>query len=108
MDGSLKVVIPGDIIPIQTDNENATIILGPGLRQDVDNIVAMKAGILQNNGNRWWIESNQKRVNIYNNKKNFLFIYLLICIYNNNNNTIIISHFVCLFNIYTNVHMYSI
>lgn len=65
MDDSLKIVIPGDIIPISNNNENTTIILGPGLRQDVDQIVAMKSGILQNNGNRWWIESNQKRVNIY-------------------------------------------
>lgn len=61
----LKVVIPGDVIPIDQNedhDENSTIILGPGLRQDGDQIVANKAGILRNNGNRWWIESNQKRV----------------------------------------------
>ncbi|SAM03289.1 hypothetical protein [Absidia glauca] len=60
----LKVVIPGDVIPIDQNedhDESSPIILGPGLRQDGDQIVANKAGILRNNGNRWWIESNQKR-----------------------------------------------
>ncbi|CAO3647986.1 unnamed protein product [Cunninghamella echinulata] len=44
MDNSLKVVIPGDIIPISNNNENTTIILGPGLRQDVDHIYIASSG----------------------------------------------------------------
>ncbi|ORX50484.1 hypothetical protein DM01DRAFT_1337664 [Hesseltinella vesiculosa] len=57
----LKVVLPGDIIPMEELNSESTLILGPGLRQEGDQIVAMKAGILMNAGDRWWIESSQKR-----------------------------------------------
>ncbi|KAI9025327.1 hypothetical protein CLU79DRAFT_745066 [Phycomyces nitens] len=60
-----QVVLPGDIIPISTDPASSqdSIILGPGLRQEGENIVAVKAGLLRHLevGNRWWIESNQKR-----------------------------------------------
>ena len=56
-----RIVLPGDIIDVE---EESTIVLGPGLRQEGDQIVAMKAGILQHLevGNRYWIDSNQKRV----------------------------------------------
>lgn len=59
-----RIVLPGDVIDV---DEASTIVLGPGLRQEGDQIVAMKAGILQHLevGNRYWIESNQKRVRIY-------------------------------------------
>ncbi|KAG0175329.1 exosome non-catalytic core subunit rrp40 [Apophysomyces sp. BC1034] len=55
----LRVVLPGDVIPV---NDEA-LILGPGLRQDGENVVATKAGLLRHieTGNRWWIESNQRR-----------------------------------------------
>ncbi|KAL9559667.1 hypothetical protein PS6_000667 [Mucor atramentarius] len=55
-----RIVLPGDVIDV---DEESTIVLGPGLRQEGDQIVAMKAGILQHLpvGNRYWIESNQKR-----------------------------------------------
>ncbi|CAO3584382.1 unnamed protein product [Absidia cylindrospora] len=50
----LKIVLPGDIISIdQNQDEDSTIILGPGLRQDSDQIVANKAGIYE--------QCNQKR-----------------------------------------------
>lgn len=61
MEVDLKIVLPGDVIPVNTES---TVILGPGLRQEGDEVVATKAGILHHleSGNRWWIESNQKRV----------------------------------------------
>ncbi|KAG1151236.1 hypothetical protein G6F37_002943 [Rhizopus arrhizus] len=60
MEVDLKIVLPGDVIPVNTES---TVILGPGLRQEGDEVVATKAGILRHleSGNRWWIESNQKR-----------------------------------------------
>ncbi|KAI7869445.1 hypothetical protein BDF14DRAFT_1782127 [Spinellus fusiger] len=60
-----QVVLPGDIIPVSTHTSTSddTLVLGPGLRQEGDTIVAIKAGLLRHleAGNRWWIESNQKR-----------------------------------------------
>ncbi|KAI8884552.1 hypothetical protein K501DRAFT_217420 [Backusella circina FSU 941] len=60
MEVDQRVVLPGDIIDV---NKEETIVLGPGLRQEGDDVVATKAGILQHleTGNRWWIDSNQKR-----------------------------------------------
>ena len=60
IDHQLRVVIPGDIIEEATESN---ITLGPGLRQDGEHIVATKAGVLRHlPPNKWWIESNQKRV----------------------------------------------
>ncbi|GAA5800866.1 hypothetical protein EDC94DRAFT_697441 [Helicostylum pulchrum] len=55
-----RIVLPGDVIDVDTDS---TVILGPGLRQEGEDVVATKAGILRHleTGNKWWIESNQKR-----------------------------------------------
>ncbi|KAI8993456.1 hypothetical protein BDB01DRAFT_716292 [Pilobolus umbonatus] len=55
-----QVVLPGDVIDVDT---SSTVILGPGLRQEGEGVVATKAGMLHHleTGNRWWIESNQKR-----------------------------------------------
>jgi exosome complex component RRP40 len=62
MEVDQRIVLPGDVIDV---NSESTIVLGPGLRQEGDDVVATKAGILHNLevGNRYWIESNQKRVN---------------------------------------------
>ncbi|KAI8379300.1 uncharacterized protein BYT42DRAFT_568364 [Radiomyces spectabilis] len=61
----LRVVLPGDVISIDLENieNHGTVVLGPGLRQDGESIVATKQGILKHIpvSNRWWIESNQKR-----------------------------------------------
>jgi exosome complex component RRP40 len=56
-----RIVLPGDVIEV---NSESTIVLGPGLRQEGDDVVATKAGILYHLevGNRYWVESNQKRV----------------------------------------------
>lgn len=61
MEVDQRIVLPGDVIHVDTES---TIVLGPGLRQEGDDVVATKAGILRHLevGNRWWIESNQKRV----------------------------------------------
>ena len=67
-----RVVIPGDIIKEATETN---IILGPGLRQEGEHIVATKAGLLKHiSPGKWWIESNQKRV------ISFLFLFLLFLI----------------------------
>ncbi|KAI9246143.1 hypothetical protein BY458DRAFT_528232 [Sporodiniella umbellata] len=60
MDTDFNTVLPGDIVSVNTET---TVVLGPGLRQEGDEVVATKAGILRHfeSGNRWWIESNQKR-----------------------------------------------
>lgn len=63
MDVDLRIVLPGDLIPVDTESK---VVLGPGLRQEGEDVVATKAGILRHieSGNRWWIESNQKRVRL--------------------------------------------
>ncbi|KAH8551793.1 hypothetical protein BGW37DRAFT_313330 [Umbelopsis sp. PMI_123] len=72
MASELKVVLPGDLIPAVDENdtsqmdvdEEAPIVrLGPGLTQVQEDIVSMKAGVLkhQETGNKWWLESNQRR-----------------------------------------------
>ncbi|ORY48124.1 hypothetical protein BCR33DRAFT_753297 [Rhizoclosmatium globosum] len=55
------VVLPGDIVPIPESEQ--TVRVGPGLRQDVANIVVAKAGILKQSvtGDRVWVEGNQRR-----------------------------------------------
>ncbi|OBZ83974.1 putative exosome complex component rrp40 [Choanephora cucurbitarum] len=60
MEVDQRVVLPGDVIDVNTES---TIVLGPGLRQESDQVVATKAGFLRHLevGNRYWIESNQKR-----------------------------------------------
>ncbi|KAG0026287.1 Exosome component 3 [Podila clonocystis] len=65
-----KIVLPGDILPgpesgLLDDAPTAPVIkLGPGLQpMDDDTIAAVKAGVLKHAavGNRWWVESNQRR-----------------------------------------------
>lgn len=69
-----KIVLPGDILPgpesgLLDDAPTAPVIkLGPGLQpMDDDTIAAVKAGVLKHaaTGNRWWVESNQRRVSLY-------------------------------------------
>lgn len=73
MASDLKVVLPGDFIPasnehessdLDVDGEAPIVRLGPGLTQVQEDIVSMKAGVLkhQEMGNKWWLESNQRRV----------------------------------------------
>ncbi|KAF9281055.1 Exosome component 3 [Linnemannia elongata] len=67
-ESKLLIVLPGDQLPesgLMEDSSAAhRLTLGPGLApMDDDSITAVKAGILKHNavGNRWWVESNQRR-----------------------------------------------
>lgn len=73
MSSDLKVVLPGDLIPVNNESDESSmnvdddvplVRLGPGLTQVQEDIVSMKAGVLkhQDPGNKWWLESNQRRV----------------------------------------------
>ncbi|KAI8850325.1 hypothetical protein BC829DRAFT_425196 [Chytridium lagenaria] len=55
-------VLPGDILTVQTTSTG--LKLGPGLRQDLDNVTATKAGIMSQNASsdRIWLQSSQRRV----------------------------------------------
>jgi exosome complex component RRP40 len=63
-----QVVLPGDIVAQkvknkQDVNKKIKLKLGPGLRNDKDNIVAYKCGVLREKESTvFWIDSNQKRV----------------------------------------------
>ncbi|CAM0138622.1 exosome non-catalytic core subunit rrp40 [Umbelopsis sp. WA50703] len=72
MTSDLKVVLPGDLIPVNNESDESSmnvdddaplVRLGPGLTQVQEDIVSMKAGVLkhQDPGNKWWLESNQRR-----------------------------------------------
>ncbi|CAG8524729.1 5403_t:CDS:2 [Ambispora leptoticha] len=54
-----QVVLPGDSLPVYENK----LKLGPGLIQDEDQIIAVKGGVLKHQlaGNKYWIESNQRR-----------------------------------------------
>ncbi|KAF9430594.1 exosome non-catalytic core subunit rrp40 [Entomortierella beljakovae] len=65
-----QIVLPGDLLPaadsgLLEDAPVAPVIkLGPGLQpMDDDTIISIKAGVLRHTsaGNRWWVESNQRR-----------------------------------------------
>ncbi|CAG8434194.1 1748_t:CDS:2 [Ambispora gerdemannii] len=55
----LQVVLPGDALPVYEHK----LKLGPGLIQDEDQIIAVKGGVLKHQpaGNKYWVESNQRR-----------------------------------------------
>lgn len=56
-----QFVIPGDVIGRFTSN----VKLGPGLSQQMSNIIATKAGLLKHRApNKYWIENKQKRVSL--------------------------------------------
>ena len=57
------VVLPGDAILV--DRSTKKTILGPGLRQDGDLVLATKAGVVKmNETDVYWVESHQKRVSL--------------------------------------------
>lgn len=56
----MSLTLPGEIININT-NDNK-VVIGPGLKKDKNEIVAIKAGLLKTKDNSlYWIESKQKR-----------------------------------------------
>lgn len=57
------VVLPGDYSDeITAIGEKGKVILGPGLRKELDKVYMTKAGVLRKrNPNTYWIDSHQKR-----------------------------------------------
>ncbi|XP_034832047.1 exosome complex component RRP40 [Maniola hyperantus] len=57
------VVLPGDYCEeISTIGEKSRVIIGPGLRKEVDRVYITKAGVLKKrNPSTYWIDSYQKR-----------------------------------------------
>lgn len=73
-----QIVFPGfSIKSLIDENEEATdkkIVLGPGIKREIDDLRAVKCGLLRsrisNNLIIYWIDSHQKRVSInYINKQ---------------------------------------
>lgn len=58
------VVLPGDVIQNLKESETSgKIILGPGLRREVDSVMSYRPGILTHKEpNVYWIDSHHKRV----------------------------------------------
>lgn len=69
-----SLVLPGDIVGKITDLKTrlgnydvilCNLMIGPGLMQNQDNIVATKCGVLRNPQPKYfWVENRQKRVQI--------------------------------------------
>ncbi|XP_026761836.2 exosome complex component RRP40 [Galleria mellonella] len=57
------VVLPGDFSEeIDTAGEKGKVILGPGLRKEIDKVYITKAGVLRKRApNTFWVDSYQKR-----------------------------------------------
>ena len=54
------VVLPGQVI--DTSKATDAIKIGPGLYQEMNRVIAMKAGVLCSRKNsKYWIEQTQKR-----------------------------------------------
>jgi len=65
MAGVGDVVLPGDGIHIDFENPNdrPSIVIGPGLRQNLDSVIATKPGVLRfREPAVYWIDCHQKRV----------------------------------------------
>jgi len=62
------VLLPGDEIHIDIENpdDKSSVIIGPGLRHDLDRVVATKPGVLRFREPRvYWVDGHQKRVRIW-------------------------------------------
>ena len=59
-----KVFLPGDVLSnLKESEKTAKVVLGPGLRQESEEIVVSKPGILRfKEPNIYWIDCHQKRV----------------------------------------------
>nr|CAD7432908.1 unnamed protein product [Timema monikensis] len=56
------VVLPGDKVCEISEDQKKRVILGPGLRLNVDQVLISKCGILRmKNANVYWVDSHQKR-----------------------------------------------
>lgn len=67
------VLLPGDVFSFQmpesiTDSKPEKVVCGPGLRRNGDEVLVCKSGILRHKQpNLYWIDSQQRRVCIWNN-----------------------------------------
>lgn len=56
------VVLPGEVIQVPDANDRSKIILGPGLRRHLDQVVISKSGVLRVKApNVYWVDNYQKR-----------------------------------------------
>ena len=62
-----QVFIPGDVLKgLKESEKTSKVVLGPGLRQESEEIVVSKPGVLRfKEPNIYWIDCHQKRVHIY-------------------------------------------
>jgi len=62
-----KVLMPGETLSVFKESQKTLkVILGPGLRQNGEEITVTKPGILRfKEHNVYWVDSYQKRVGIY-------------------------------------------
>jgi len=61
------VVLPGDEIHINVDSpdDKSSIVIGPGLRHNLDAVIATKSGVLRfREPTVYWVDGHQKRVRI--------------------------------------------
>lgn len=58
------VVLPGDPVTCFGDvSADTKVLLGPGLRQELNRIIAVKPGILRRGkSSTYWVDSHEKRV----------------------------------------------
>lgn len=64
VDSAGHVFIPGDVLKnLKESEKNSKVFLGPGLRQESEEIVVSKPGILRfKEPNIYWVDCHQKRV----------------------------------------------
>lgn len=64
VDSAGHVFIPGDVLKnLKESEKNSKVVLGPGLRQESEEIVVSKPGILRfKEPNIYWVDCHQKRV----------------------------------------------
>ena len=62
-----EVFVPGDVLDnLRTSEKTSKVILGPGLRNESDQILVSKPGILKHKKpNIYWMDSQQKRVTCF-------------------------------------------
>jgi len=61
-----EAVLPGDEVHIvENDDNKSSIVIGPGLRQDLDTVIATKPGVLRfREPSVYWVDCHQKRVRV--------------------------------------------
>lgn len=56
------IVVPGDIVEgIAGEDDKTVVVLGPGLRRYVDQVIVCKSGVLKKSNCKYFVDSHQKR-----------------------------------------------